>query len=292
MSNPLSSRRRPIRRWSGPMAATLVLGAASLLLAEAAEAQDFDGRWGVREARRWEPLRHGMPEIRGGFTFCRLWYSSVRREPAGLGWSTDYPTGDQNFMIRRSQLTPTRVSQWADGMPGHAVVRATDPDLMRCPFLFASDVGTAGFSSEEVDRLREYFEKGGFLWVDDFWGDRAWEHWSWQIERVLPGHEIVDLGPEHPLFSLVYTLEELPQIPHIQFWRRTGGETSERGAETAEAHLRAIFDESGRLLVLMTHNTDIADGWEREGESDEYFRLFSPPAYALAVNVALWVMTR
>jgi hypothetical protein len=190
-----------------------------------------------------------------------------------------------------SQLTTVHVSQWQDGLPGHAVVQATNPDLFSCPFLFASDVGTLGFAEDEIAALREYFAKGGFLWVDDFWGDAAWEQWAQQIQRVLPGRPIVELGSDHPLFSVSYRLDSLPQIANLAFWQRTGGQTSERGAETATPTLRGIFDHKGRLLVLMSHNTDIADGWEREWQSNEFFRLFSPHAYGLAVNVAVWVMT-
>ena len=58
-----------------------------------------------------------------------------------------------------------------------------------------------------------------------------------------------------------------------------------------QTHIRGIFDDDGRLLVLMTHNTDISDGWEREGEDDEFFYLFSPEAYAVGLNVAIWTMT-
>jgi len=83
----------------------------------------------------------------------------------------------------------------------------------------------------------------------------------------------------------------VPQIPSIQFWRRSGGATSERGAESAEPHLRAIRDEHGRILVLMSHNTDIADGWEREGEDDAFFFAFSGDAYALGINIAMWALT-
>jgi hypothetical protein len=246
---------------------------------------------GRREGRLAAPLRDGLPDVRG-FTFCRLQYQEVRRETSGLGWSTDYPTGDENFLIRLSQLTTTWVSVWHDGLPGHAVVRATDPDLFQCPFLFASDVGTVGLEGEEAERLREYLSKGGFLWVDDFWGVEAWEHWADQIRQVLPGHAIVELTPDHPLYAVSYRLDELPQIANIAFWERTGGETSERGEETEKASLRGIFDSDGRLLVLMTHNTDIADGWEREWQSNEFFRRFSPGAYGLAVNIAVWIMTR
>jgi hypothetical protein len=249
-------------------------------------------------AQRWAgegmwsaPMREGLPEQRTGFSFCRLLYSSVRREPMGYGWSTDYPRGDQNFMTRLSELTKTGISHWDDGLPGHAVVRPTDAHLYSCPFLFASDAGTAGFTDVEVERLRAYLLKGGFLWVDDFWGDRAWEHWVNQVEQVLPGLPIVELGPEHPLFSVFYQVPEVPQVPSIQFWYRSGGATSERGAETAQAHLRGIFDEHGRLLVLMSHNSDIADGWERETDNTDFFYAFSGRAYGVGVNVAVWTMS-
>jgi hypothetical protein len=243
------------------------------------------------ESRRAGPIREGLPEVRGGFMFCRLWYDSYRRLPRGLGWSTDYPSGDRNLMIRLSYLTPAPINRWSDGLPGHAVVRATDPDRFQCPFLFASDIGTAGFSPTESEGLREYLLKGGFLWVDDFWGNTAWDSWVRELEYILPEYEIIDLPLDHPLFSIVYQIEEVPQIPAFQFWMSTGGQTSELGAESATAHLRVIKDDTGRILVLMTHNTDIADGWEREGEGGEFFRRFSPPAYALGINVLIWVMS-
>ena len=63
------------------------------------------------------------------------------------------------------------------------------------------------------------------------------------------------------------------------------------GPISADVHTRGIFDEKGRLMVLMTHNTDISDTWEREGEDVEYFYRFSPEGYAIAINVMLYVMT-
>jgi hypothetical protein len=282
-----SKRSQGGRRWRVPAVALMLL----LAVASGAGAQDFNV-WQAHEGRFANALRYGLPDYRGGFTFCRLQYTSVRSEEAGLGWSTDYPRGDQNLMIRLSQLTNTHLSLWEDHTPGHTVVKATDPELFKCPFLFTSDVGTVGFSDEEVASLRKYFQKGGVLWVDDFWGSAAWAQWSMEIGRVLPDYPIVDLTPDHPLMSLIYKLDAVPQIPNIGFWRRTNGETRERGEDSERAHLRAIFDERGRLMVIMTFNTDIADGWEREGESDEFFALFSPHAYGLGVNIAVWIMGR
>ena len=43
--------------------------------------------------------------------------------------------------------------------------------------------------------------------------------------------------------------------------------------------------------MIMTHNTDIADGWEREGEDDDFFYAFSPEAYALGINIILYAMS-
>ena len=160
--------------------------------------------------------------------------------------------------------------------------------------MIASDVGTMGLSGEEVLRLREYLLKGGFLWVDDFWGSNAWAQWSAEIGRVLPPGEypIVDLPLTHPLFKGMYNIWEVPQISNIRFWRRTGGRlTSERGRDSVEAHFRVITDADGRILVAMTHNTDIQDSWEREGEDARYFEQFAPDGYALGVNVLLHAMS-
>jgi hypothetical protein len=255
-------------------------------LGAAAQAQQWGGRgW------RANPLREGLPERRGGFTFCRLLYDRVRSEAGGYGWNTDYPAADANLMYRLAELTLTHVSRWEDGQLGHAVVRATDRALFECPFLYAVDVGTVGFAPDEVLALRTHLQKGGFLWVDDFWGNRAWEQWVQEIHRVLPDYPIVDLPLDHPLWASAYHVPKVPQIPSISHWRRSGGGTSERGAESAEPHMRAIFDDRNRLVVLMSHNTDIADGWEREGEDDRFFALFSPDAYAVAINVVLWALT-
>jgi hypothetical protein len=224
-----------------------------------------------------------------GFSFCRLYYVDVRDEEYGQKWWTDYPTSDANLMLRLSQVTNTQIRTDTYGDPDFVVVSATDPELSNHPFLFMSDAGTVGWSEPEATALRDYLLKGGFLWADDFWGDAAWRHFSREIDKVLPAYEypIVDVPTDHYLFRILFELPGVPQVPSIQFWSQWGG-TSERGAESAEPHLRAIFDPSGRPMVLMSHNTDIADGWEREGESDEFFELFSVPAsYPLGINIVL-----
>ncbi len=229
------------------------------------------------------------------FVVCRLYYTQVRREPSGGGWRTDYPYGEINLTTRLAEMTRTPVSRaGATGQPNHYVVRATDDALFQCPFVIASDVGTVGLNALEAERLRTYLLKGGFLWVDDFWGTTAWLHWKEQIEQVLPASEfpIEDVPLDDPIFSAQFVVNALPQITNIGFWRQYAGrETSERGADSEEVHFRAIRDDRGRIMVAMTHNTDIADSWEREGEDAAFFYQFSPYGYAVGINVLLHAMT-
>ena len=86
-----------------------------------------------------------------------------------------------------------------------------------------------------------------------------------------------------------FNLKKFPQMPSIQSWRRSGG-TSERSTNKPPL-VRGIADENGRLMVVMYHNADIPDGWEREGEEAEYFYRFSPDAYSVGVNVLLYAMS-
>jgi hypothetical protein len=264
----------------------------AFLLAASAGAQDLF-QWN-RGFRRGAPPRFPNAEsFDGAFNFCRLMYNSVRREAGGQGWWTDYPDADTNFSIRLGELTKTRVSRQANGEPNYLVVRPTDDELFQCPFVIIEDAGTAGFTDEEVLRLREYLLKGGFMWVDDFWGTFAWEEWRDEIARVLPpvDYPIVDLTPAHPLFRTMFEVQRIPQIPSIAHWRRTDGGTSERGYDSDVVNLRGISDPHGRLMVLMTHNTDIADSWEREGEDAQFFYSFSPDGYAVGINVMMYAMT-
>ena len=249
----------------------------------------------------WEELSRG-PErlyVEGrddpSFMFCTIEYSSNGvNEPLGLGWGTDYPGAGSNLMNAIAEKTSIEIARDESGEPEQTILRLTDAGLMDFPFIFMSDVGTAGFSKEEVIGLRNYLLQGGFLYADDFWGDRAWESWAYEIGQVLPPEEypIRDIPLDHDIFHIVFDVEEVPQVPSIQYWMSTGnGSTSERGYETREPHLRGIWDKNGRLMVVMTHNTDIADGWEQERENEEYYREFSvKKSYPLGINIVSYAL--
>jgi hypothetical protein len=275
-----------MRAWSSRVAVVLLilLGSAAYTYAQ----------WGYGREGSFAPVFPPADFRAPGFTFCRLMYSSVRREPMGMGWRTDYPYAEINLMTRMSELTRAQVNLNANKEPNHYVVRLTDDELFGCPFIMASDAGTIGFSADEATRLRQYLLKGGFLWVDDFWGSAAWTQWEEQIGRVLPPDEypIKDLPLSDPIFRSLFQMTKMPQITNIIFWRQVGGTTtSERGLDSEEVQLRAIRDAHGRIMVLMTHNNDVADSWEREGEDPAFFYQFSPDGYALGLNVLMYAMS-
>jgi hypothetical protein len=149
-------------------------------------------------------------------------------------------------------------------------------------------------NDDEVLALRRHLLNGGFLMVDDFWGEAPWEHFRREVlQRVLPGREPVELPPDHPIFHAVFDLKEKPQIPNVHHATRFRGTGVTWEVEDGKTpHYRAIFDDHQRLMVLLCHNTDLGDGWEEEATNPDYFAEFSEPkAYPLAINILFYTMT-
>ncbi len=235
--------------------------------------------------------RPGPDSFNGTFTFCRL---AVGAASDGFGgsWGVDYPRADENLSIRLSELTKTAVHMDVKGTPHYVVLLATEPELFQCPFVALTNPGRAFLTDEDAAALRAYFQKGGFMWSDDFWGSYGWEHWINELRKVLPAadYPLVDLPISHPMFHMLYDAKRIPQIPNIGFYARSGL-TSEQGSDSATPHAGAILDREGRVLVLITHNTDFGDAYEREGDDPEYFFKFSVEGYAIGIDVLLYILT-
>jgi hypothetical protein len=186
--------------------------------------------------------------LRRIFLYCRGFYRSRYREAGGSGWNTDYPGADNNFSVRLIELTTVyHIKVDEDLQPNYVVVPLTDPLLFRCPMLFMEDVDTTSYSEEEVKALREFFPKGGFLWVDDYWGSYAWDNWVREVGRVLPPSEypIFDIALNHPIMHTLYDVNAYLQVSSINFWSRTNREVSERGPEQRAGSLSRHSRQEG-----------------------------------------------
>jgi hypothetical protein len=237
------------------------------------------------------------------FTFVRIVYDSAggQNEAFYRGdsgwiprWATDHPVGAKNLTWRLRQLTTIETNQ------GTLLLRLTDPRLKDFPFIFMSDPGWQVLDVAEQRALKSYLDNGGFLWVDDFWGQAEWDNWEANMQQVAPRWKWFDIPADHPIMSSVYPLTECPQITVIQFYRRGGAtydpwqfhrQPNGGTSDMMQVHFRGLQDDHGRLVAVATHNTDIADGWEREGDDEEFFRRFSIKAYALAINILTYAMT-
>jgi hypothetical protein len=259
--------------------------------------QDFQ-----RGYRRWGGRRQRDPDDRGGvplwkndeadpgdvFTFVRIQWSqreedSGRRRRPGFKWHTDYPDADLNLSYRLQQLTSIKTD------PHGKILKLTDEELFKYPFIYIIEPGSLVFSDAEVVALRSYLERGGFLMVDDFWGEAEWANFALEMKRVFPDRPIEDIPLEHEIFNIVYKIKKKPLIPSVHAYQ--SGNWTERW-DAREPHYRCIKDDSGRLMTVICHNTDLGDGWEQEGADSGYFEEYSEPyAYPLGINIVTYAMT-
>ena len=218
------------------------------------------------------------------FYFTRAIYSSWSRGYGRRGrgsWATDWPKADVQFLWGLKRLTNI------DAYDFDNPVTLDNPDLRRYPFLYMLEVGAMQLTPPEVEGLRGYLTAGGFLFVDDFWGTYEWQVFEHEIYRVLPNYEIVELPLDHALFSNFYVIEEILQVPNVGNGRSGYGTWEQDGYVP---HVRAIFDDDGRLLVLINWNTDLGDAWEW-AEDPWYPLAYSNFAYQMAVNAIIYAMS-
>jgi hypothetical protein len=283
-------------KWAVVIAFALILGAGF------AQRYGPSSRVDRRGVPDWQPDPAFEHDV---FTFVRIQYDSGsgywgggggRRGGRGRGgwgrggWRTDWPDSDLNFAYRLHQLTAMEVN------PDGKILRLTDPELIHYPFIYIVEPGNLTFSEDEVEALRTYLLNGGFLMVDDFWGDAAWDNFRYEMRRVFPTREPKELPLSHPIFHAVFDLKQKPQVSNIgaALRGRSEGITWEwdknPGAE--QVHYRALFDDDDRMMAIICHNTDLGDGWEREGEDEWYFHEFSETkAYPRGINIVFYAMT-
>lgn len=247
------------------------------------------------------PVWTNTPGFEGDvFTFVRIrrdrkaWYPDGSRNRGG-DWTTDTPDSDLNLSYRLQQMTSMKVN------PDGRYLRLTDPELVNYPFIYMVEPGSLSLRDEEIEPLRKYLLNGGFLMVDDFWGEQEWENVAVEMKRVLPDKHFEELPLDHPLYSCVFQINSKGQVPNIRLGIESQYDPEHRTWERPDAkvvHHRVIYDDRPgagdhrRIMVMATHNTDNGDGWEREGESDYFFHNFSEKiSYPLGINIIFYTMT-
>jgi hypothetical protein len=250
---------------------SLLLGVAVCLLGGLASAQF---------GRRVPEPSQEPPEAE--FHMARLAYlynggCAGSRGRCNSWWAIDYPHAEAHFLPAVERMTRIEVA------PDSRSVLLTDDTVFDYPWLFLQQPGQGGWfpQGEELARLREYLERGGFLVVDDFHGEYEWQEFREAIGAVLPGRPIVDIPDGDMLHSILFDLDKRTQIP---------GERHLWGRMEGPPHWRGIYDDDGRLMVAMNHNIDMGDAWEHADDA-HYPAPMTATAYRFGVNYVIYAMT-
>lgn len=195
-------------------------------------------------------------------------------------WATDYPKADIQFVMGVKRLS---LIESADNP---VTLHWGDKRVFQYPILYAVEVGYMSLDDEEAAQLREYLMRGGFLVVDDFHGPYEWARFEHEIRKVFPDRPIQDLDLTDPVFHCFYDVNEKMQVPGVHYVE--SGSLSEKGGITP--HYRGIYDDKGRLMVMINYNVDLGDAWEW-ADLPEYPEKFSTMAYRLGINYIIYSMT-
>jgi hypothetical protein len=219
----------------------------------------------------------GEPE----FTFVRIVYTGLGPLGYYKSWYTDWPKSDRQFIIGLRRLTDIRVADEGKTLP------LTDPGLYRYPFIYSVECGHWNLSDEEATGLREYLQRGGFLFCDDFWGSWEWKNFEQNIMRVLPGAKIIDLPLSHQVFHSYYDINQLVQTPNVQNALYSNTTYEQDGVVP---YCRGILDNNGRLMVIINWNTDLGDAWEW-ADLPGFPAKYSTYAYKIGINAIVYAMS-
>lgn len=213
------------------------------------------------------------------FRFVRIIYSD-----GGLGqggpWQVDYPAAEYFFAELLAKHTDLTVN------PESVNLELTDPALSEYPFIYLAEGGHLRLSDDEATALHDYLLSGGFLMVDDFWGDDQWASLAAQLKHVFPDREPIELWPEHEIFFSYFSVSERPGVPSIVSL------LSENSTENpADAVYRGLLDDDGGLMAIFLHNMDFGDAWEHSGDARYPEEALWGSAIPMGINIVVYALT-
>jgi hypothetical protein len=261
-----------------------------------------------REYPAWEYNNFPLPsdyQKPGEWTFARLmyptthfvidWQSEYKRgydwHEGNTNWTIDYPRSDRHLSQAIRRLT--RI----DGKSAEQVINLEeDDDVFNYPWLYAVEVGHWELTDQQVAKFREFLMRGGFFMCDDFHGTDEWNVFITSMKKVLPDREIVDLPDGEEIFHTVYDLDDRFQVPGYQYvYTHSICEKCPTARPPVPGHgdgakWRGIYDDNGRLMVVICHNMDLGDSWEN-ADDPKYPEKFSALGIRIGVNYLVYAMS-
>ena len=187
---------------------------------------------------------------RTGFVYARVRYHIGRRWGNEVPWHHDYPDGDTMFPDNLGRLTTVTTDP-----NSYQIVDIDSKEMFKYPFVYMSEPGYLNLLPEDVKNLREYFDRGGFLLMDDFRGtaENSWQYdnMAEQMAKVFPDRQIERVPPSHPIFHTFFDLNPADMVaPYFL------------AGESGPVEFLGISDEKGRIQVMIDFNNDISEYWQ------------------------------
>ncbi len=222
----------------------------------------------------------------GEFHFIRMEYGQlpwVRRGRGRAWWRQDWPAAETHFIQGLRRLTALDVG-------GNLTLPLTDDRIFDYPWVYCTQAGYWDLKDHEIDRLREYLRRGGFLVTDDFYGAEQWAVFSNAMKRMFPELPIIEISDDHEALEVLYSLDQKTQIPGLRHLCRGPRGRIYAIPQDTGPHWRGILDEEDRLIVAANYNMDVGDAWEH-ADMPEYPEPMTALAYRFGINYIVYAMT-
>lgn len=243
-------------------------------------AQSGQRRWAMYESEMQNPADDPADAAeKTEFAFGRLRFRSNRQGWGYHRWGIDANKSERQFIEGVRRLTRVHVRSIEQ------IVDVDSDEIFDWPWMYAVAAGDWRLNDAQANRLKQYLERGGFLMVDDFHGDREWGSFMAGIRQIFPTAKVVELEDNDPIFHTVYDLRKRLQVPGLNVVHGPGYERN-----GIIPHWRAVIDDKGRVLVAICFNMDLGDAWEW-ADLPEYPERFASEAYRLGINYILYALT-
>jgi len=216
---------------------------------------------------------------RAQFVYARVKYHMQPdwRRAGEAPWHHDYPDGDTMFPDNFGRLTGVLTNP-----DQYQIVDIDSKELFQYPFVYMSEPGYLDLWPEDVKNLREYFDRGGFLLMDDFRGNERnmtqYENMAHQMAKVFPDRQIETVPANHPIFHAFYDIDPKDMVaPYIN-------------GDSGDVEFLAIKDAKDRIQVMIDFNNDISEYWQALDVGSCSLHE-SGRAVQLGINYAIYAMT-
>ncbi len=259
----------------------LFIAALTGLYAQMRSRSSGPRKWAMYEYEMQDPVDDPADaSVPGEFVFGRLRYRSNRDGRGGYArWGIDANKSDRLFLDTLRRLTRVQTQSIEN------IIDIESDEIYDSPFMFAVAASDWRLTAAHAQRLRNFFDRGGFMMVDDFHGERDWATFMAGIYQIYPDAKVVELGDKEPIFHVLYHLNERINVPGQNVVHGPGYEK-----DGYTPHWRGVMDSQGRVMVAVCFNQDVGDGWEFADDPD-YPEKFSSMALRLGVNYAIYSLT-